>query len=149
MNKPITFCDPLGTQSEDPLGTESGPYVTQNGPGAPDAGAPPPADTIPSPGGATPPTEKPEIDQTEEIPEVHVYGVRPPRDTGPSTTEPDPVDSFAEGLLEGFWTMIGTDAMGWLNGLVEQFSNQHIFAALGIPATSGLAVGIIAGLAKG
>jgi uncharacterized membrane protein (Fun14 family) len=53
------------------------------------------------------------------------------------------------GKAEIDWNRIGTDAMGWLNGLVEQFSNQHIFAALGIPATSGLAVGIIAGLAKG
>lgn len=53
------------------------------------------------------------------------------------------------GKAEIDWNRIGTDAMGWLNGIVEQFSNQHIFAALGIPATSGLAVGIIAGLAKG
>jgi uncharacterized membrane protein (Fun14 family) len=53
------------------------------------------------------------------------------------------------GKAEIDWNRIGTDAMGWLNGIVEQFSNQHIFTALGIPATSGLAVGIIAGLAKG
>jgi uncharacterized membrane protein (Fun14 family) len=52
------------------------------------------------------------------------------------------------GKAEIDWNRIGTDAMGWLNGLMEQFSNQHIFAALGIPATSGLAVGFIAGLAK-
>lgn len=53
------------------------------------------------------------------------------------------------GRAEIDWNRIGTDAMGWLNGIVEQFSNQHIFGALGIPATSGLAVGIIAGLTKG
>ena len=32
------------------------------------------------------------------------------------------------GKAEIDWNRIGTDAMGWLNGLVEQFSNQHIFA---------------------
>ena len=53
------------------------------------------------------------------------------------------------GNAEIDWNRIGTDAMGLVNGLVEQFSNQHILAALGIPATSGLAVGIIAGLARG
>jgi hypothetical protein len=45
------------------------------------------------------------------------------------------------GKAEIDWNRIGTDAMGSQGG---QFSNQHIFAALGIPTTSGLAVGIIA-----
>jgi uncharacterized membrane protein (Fun14 family) len=47
------------------------------------------------------------------------------------------------------WNKIGTDATMWLHGLATQFSNSHIFAALGNPATSGLAVGLAAGLARG
>jgi uncharacterized membrane protein (Fun14 family) len=46
------------------------------------------------------------------------------------------------------WTRIGNDTAVSLQNLVAQFSNQHIFGVLGIPATSGLAIGVIAGLAK-
>jgi uncharacterized membrane protein (Fun14 family) len=46
------------------------------------------------------------------------------------------------------WTRIGNDTAVSLQNLVAQFSNQHIFGLLGIPATSGLAIGVIAGLAK-
>ena len=44
------------------------------------------------------------------------------------------------------WDHIGADTMAGLQGLVVQFSNSHIFATLGIPATGGLEVGLIAGL---
>jgi uncharacterized membrane protein (Fun14 family) len=47
------------------------------------------------------------------------------------------------------WTHIGNDTAAWFQNLVVHFSNQHIFGVLGIPATSGLAIGVIAGLAKG
>lgn len=47
------------------------------------------------------------------------------------------------------WTHIGNDTMVWFQGLATFFSSHHVFAALGIPATSGLAVGVLAGLAKG
>jgi uncharacterized membrane protein (Fun14 family) len=46
------------------------------------------------------------------------------------------------------WTRIGNDTAVSLQNLVAQFSNQHIFGVLGIPATSGLAIGMMAGLAK-
>jgi uncharacterized membrane protein (Fun14 family) len=46
------------------------------------------------------------------------------------------------------WTRIENDTAVSLQNLVAQFSNQHIFGLLGIPVTSGLAIGVIAGLAK-
>jgi uncharacterized membrane protein (Fun14 family) len=46
------------------------------------------------------------------------------------------------------WTCIGNDTAVSLHNLVAQFSNQHIFGLLGIPATSGLAIGVLARLAK-
>jgi uncharacterized membrane protein (Fun14 family) len=47
------------------------------------------------------------------------------------------------------WTRVGNDTAVSLQNLVAQFSNQHIFGVLGIPATSGLAVGTLLGIAKG
>ena len=52
------------------------------------------------------------------------------------------------GNTEINWAHIGSDIAVSFHGIVAQFSNQHIFAALGIEATSGLAIGVIAGLIK-
>jgi uncharacterized membrane protein (Fun14 family) len=52
------------------------------------------------------------------------------------------------GNTEINWDRIGTDTMTWFQSVAAQFSNQHIFGVLGIPATSGLAIGLVAGLAK-
>ena len=46
------------------------------------------------------------------------------------------------------WNRVGNDTMVWLQSLSAQVSNSHIFGTLGIPATSGLAIGLAAGLAK-
>jgi hypothetical protein len=46
------------------------------------------------------------------------------------------------------WTRIGNDTAVYFQNIVTFFSSQHIFGVLGIPATSGLAVGIIAGVAR-
>jgi uncharacterized membrane protein (Fun14 family) len=46
------------------------------------------------------------------------------------------------------WTRIGNDTAAYFQSLITQFSSQHILGVLGIPATSGLAVGIIAGVAR-
>jgi hypothetical protein len=46
------------------------------------------------------------------------------------------------------WTRIGNDTAASFQSLVTQFSSQHIFGVLGIPATSGLAIGVLAGLIK-
>ena len=45
------------------------------------------------------------------------------------------------------WTHIGNDTMNWFNSATAQVSSSHIFGTLGIPVTSGLGVGLIAGLA--
>jgi hypothetical protein len=47
------------------------------------------------------------------------------------------------------WSRVGNDTMSWFQSLSAQVASSHIFRTLGIPATSGLAVGIIAGLTKG
>jgi uncharacterized membrane protein (Fun14 family) len=46
------------------------------------------------------------------------------------------------------WTRIGADTAAWFQSVAAHFSNQHIFSVLGIPATSGLAMGVVAGLIK-
>jgi uncharacterized membrane protein (Fun14 family) len=46
------------------------------------------------------------------------------------------------------WNRVGNDSMAWFQSLSAQASSSHIFGALGIPATSGLAIGLVAGLAK-
>ncbi|MGA9151808.1 MAG: FUN14 domain-containing protein [Candidatus Nitrosopolaris sp.] len=46
------------------------------------------------------------------------------------------------------WNRVGNDTMIWLQSLSSQFSSSHILGTLGIPATSGLAIGLVAGLAK-
>ena len=45
------------------------------------------------------------------------------------------------------WNRMGNDTMVWLQSLSAVFS-LHILGTLGIPATSGLAIGLVAGLAK-
>jgi hypothetical protein len=46
------------------------------------------------------------------------------------------------------WSRVGNDTMTWFQSLSAQVSGSHIFGTLGIPATSGLAIGVLAGLAK-
>ena len=46
------------------------------------------------------------------------------------------------------WSRVGNDTLTWLQSLSAQASSSHIFGTLGIPATSGLAIGLVAGLAK-
>jgi hypothetical protein len=43
---------------------------------------------------------------------------------------------------------VGNDTMAWFQSVSTQVSSSHIFGSLGIPATSGLAIGLVAGLAK-
>ncbi|MGA9152328.1 MAG: hypothetical protein WBZ36_17265 [Candidatus Nitrosopolaris sp.] len=43
---------------------------------------------------------------------------------------------------------MGNESIVWLQSLYAQASNSHIFGTLGIPVTSGLAIGLVAGLAK-
>jgi uncharacterized membrane protein (Fun14 family) len=45
------------------------------------------------------------------------------------------------------WNRVGNDTMVWLS-FSAQVSSSHIFGTLGIPAASGLAIGLVAGLAK-
>ena len=73
---------------------------------------------------------------------MHVYGVRPPRDTGPSTTEPDPVDSFAEGLLEGFWTGLKVGIV--IGGLIALGGTPAIVGA-GLALAGAFAGGLTVG----
>jgi uncharacterized membrane protein (Fun14 family) len=46
------------------------------------------------------------------------------------------------------WNRVGNDTMAWFQSLSAQLSGSHIFGTLGIPTTSGLAIGLVAGLAK-
>ena len=46
------------------------------------------------------------------------------------------------------WNRVGNDTIAWFQSLSAQVSSSHIFGTLGIPATSGLAIGLLAGLAK-
>jgi len=46
------------------------------------------------------------------------------------------------------WNRVGNDTMASFQSLSAQVSSSHIFVTLGIPATSGLAIGLAAGLAK-
>jgi uncharacterized membrane protein (Fun14 family) len=46
------------------------------------------------------------------------------------------------------WDRIGNDTAVTFHGLYNQFSSQHIFGVLGIPATSGFAAGLVIRLAK-
>jgi len=63
---------------------------------------------------------------------------------------PTPLVSFAGSGLAGFF--MGMFLRRTLKFLVEslsvQVSSSHILGTLGIPATSGLAIGLMAGLAK-
>src|ERR1700739_3075526 len=43
---------------------------------------------------------------------------------------------------------VGNDTMVWFQSLSTQVSSSHIFGTLGIPATTGLAIGLAAGLTK-
>jgi hypothetical protein len=46
------------------------------------------------------------------------------------------------------WTRIGNDTATYFQSIITQFSSQHILEVLGIPFTSGLAVGINAGVVR-
>jgi uncharacterized membrane protein (Fun14 family) len=46
------------------------------------------------------------------------------------------------------WNRVGNDTMAWFQSLSTQVSSSHILGTLGIPVTSGLAIGLVAGLAK-
>ena len=46
------------------------------------------------------------------------------------------------------WNRVGNDIIVWFQSLSAQGSSTHILETLGIPATSGLAIGLVAGLAK-
>jgi len=46
------------------------------------------------------------------------------------------------------WNRVGNDTLVWFQSLSAQVSSSHIFGMFGIPATSGLAIGLMAGLAK-
>jgi len=46
------------------------------------------------------------------------------------------------------WNRVGNDTMVWLQSLSAQVSSSDILGTLGIPATSGLAIGLVAGRAK-
>jgi hypothetical protein len=46
------------------------------------------------------------------------------------------------------WNRVGNDIMAWFQSLYAQVSSTHIFGTLGVPATTGLAMGLVAGLAK-
>jgi uncharacterized membrane protein (Fun14 family) len=46
------------------------------------------------------------------------------------------------------WNRVGNDTMVWFQSLSAQVFGSHSFGTLGIPATSGLAIGLVAGLAK-
>ena len=45
-------------------------------------------------------------------------------------------------------TRVGNDAILWLNHFLLKFPVRIYFGTLGIPATGGLAIGLVAGLAK-
>jgi uncharacterized membrane protein (Fun14 family) len=46
------------------------------------------------------------------------------------------------------WNRVASDTIAWFQSLSAQVSSSHILVTLGIPATSGLAIGLVAGLAK-
>jgi hypothetical protein len=56
------------------------------------------------------------------------------------------VRQYIQGQVD--WNRVGNDSIVWLQSLSAQVSSSHIFDTLGIPATSGLAIGLVAGLAK-
>jgi hypothetical protein len=53
---------------------------------------------------------------------------------------------YIQGQID--WNRVGSDALASFQSLSAQVSGPHIFATLGITATSGLAIGLAAGLAK-
>jgi len=53
---------------------------------------------------------------------------------------------YLQGQLD--WSGVGNDTVAWLQSLSAQVSSLHILGTLGIPATSGLVIGLVAGLAK-
>jgi hypothetical protein len=46
------------------------------------------------------------------------------------------------------WSRVGNETMTWFQSLSAQVSGPHIFGTLGILSTSGVAIGLAAGLAK-
>jgi uncharacterized membrane protein (Fun14 family) len=53
---------------------------------------------------------------------------------------------YIQGQID--WNRVGNDTLVWLQSLSSQVSSSHILGTLGIPATSGFAIGLVAGLAK-
>jgi uncharacterized membrane protein (Fun14 family) len=53
---------------------------------------------------------------------------------------------YIQGQID--WNRVGNDAMASFQSLSAHASGSHILSILGIPATSGLAIGLAAGLAK-
>jgi hypothetical protein len=51
---------------------------------------------------------------------------------------------FIQGEVD--WNRVGNDTMAWFQSLSAQVISSHIFGTLGIPATSGLEIGLAAGL---
>ena len=56
---------------------------------------------------------------------------------------------IGNGQTEINWDRVGNDTAVAFQNLYTQFSSQHIFAALGVPATTGFAAGITIGLVRG
>jgi hypothetical protein len=56
------------------------------------------------------------------------------------------VRQYIQGQVD--WNRVGNDTMGLFQSLSAQVSSSHYFGTFGIPATSGLAIGLVAGLAK-
>ena len=56
------------------------------------------------------------------------------------------VRQYIQGQVD--WTRVGNDTMVWLQSLFTQVSSSHILGTLGILTTSGIAIGLVAGLAK-
>ena len=47
-----------------------------------------------------------------------------------------------------YWNRVRNESIVWLQSLSAQVSSSHILGTLGISATSGLAIGLVAGLVK-
>jgi|ERR1700757_4137247 len=56
------------------------------------------------------------------------------------------VRQYIQGQID--WNRAGNDTMAWFQSPSAQVSSTHILGTLGIPVTSGLAIGLLAGLAK-
>ncbi len=53
---------------------------------------------------------------------------------------------YIQGQID--WNRVGNDTMIWLHSHSAQAYSSHIFGTFEIPATSGLAIGLVSGLTK-